>query len=107
MCITRQRAIDATRSQVHGSRAREALLIEHILADTGGDRSGLILQQSVRAALADLSQQQRQALDLAYYGGRTERQIAECLGTPIGTVKSHLRVALLKLRDSLARIDAH
>lgn len=104
--IARHRAIDATRSQVYRSRARESLLNEQITARADGDLSDLLLRQVVRAALAELTQQQRQAIDLAYYGGLTEAQIAERLGIPLGTVKSRMRAGMLRLRDLLARSDA-
>jgi RNA polymerase sigma-70 factor (ECF subfamily) len=55
----------------------------------------------VRAALAQLAPDQRQALELAYFRGYTHRQIAHALQQPLGTVKSRIRLALLKLRDLL------
>ena len=55
----------------------------------------------MQAALAQLPPDQRQALELAYYGGLSQSELAERLGVPLGTVKSRMFVALAKLRDLL------
>jgi RNA polymerase sigma-70 factor (ECF subfamily) len=55
----------------------------------------------VRAALADLPREQRRALFLAAYLGRTAKEVAELEGIPLGTAKTRIRAAMLKLRDSL------
>lgn len=56
----------------------------------------------VRAALSDLPREQREALELGYFGGLSQSEIAERTGQPLGTVKTRMRLALLKLRDRLA-----
>ncbi len=58
--------------------------------------------KAVRAALAALPDRQREAVLLAYYRGRTYRQVARDLGIPEGTAKWRLRAALSRLADSLA-----
>jgi RNA polymerase sigma factor (sigma-70 family) len=55
----------------------------------------------VRGAVAELPPEQRRALFLAAYLGRTAREIAELEGVPLGTAKTRIRAAMLKLRDSL------
>ena len=55
----------------------------------------------VRAGLAQLSALQREALELAYFRGLTQKEIAECLGIPLGTAKTRLRDALQHLRQHL------
>ena len=55
----------------------------------------------MRAALATLPEQQRQAVELAYFGGLTQVEIAERTGVPLGTVKSRVRLALVALRREL------
>ena len=60
-----------------------------------------IRQEQVRAAVAQLPEEQRQALAMAYFGGYTHRQIAEALGLPLGTVKTRIRLAVQKLRNLL------
>ncbi|MEO7665221.1 MAG: sigma factor-like helix-turn-helix DNA-binding protein, partial [Candidatus Limnocylindrales bacterium] len=55
----------------------------------------------VRAALATLSEVQREAIELAYFGGLSQTEIAEQTATPLGTVKSRMRLGLLAMRRSL------
>jgi RNA polymerase sigma-70 factor (ECF subfamily) len=58
-------------------------------------------RRAVQAALAQLPPDQREALELAYYGGLSQSELAERLGVPLGTVKSRMFAALSKLRDLL------
>jgi RNA polymerase sigma-70 factor (ECF subfamily) len=58
--------------------------------------------RSVRSALRTLPDQQRRAIELAYFGGFSHSQIAEMLDMPIGTVKGRMRLGLAKMRERLA-----
>jgi RNA polymerase sigma-70 factor (ECF subfamily) len=58
-------------------------------------------QQRVRAAVAGLPPEQREAVALAYFHGYTHQQIAQILVLPLGTVKTRIRLAMQKLRDLL------
>ena len=58
-------------------------------------------RERVRAAIAELQPEQRRALFLAAYLGRTAREIGELEGVPLGTAKTRIRAAMLKLADSL------
>ena len=106
--IARHRAIDATRSRRHRARAREELLDdERVAGGSAGDGGAdvLMLRAVVRAALAELPASQRQAIELGYYGGLTHTEIAAQLGEPVGTVKSRMRMGLIKLRELLKTIE--
>jgi RNA polymerase sigma-70 factor, ECF subfamily len=59
-------------------------------------------RQLVIAALAELPQEQREALEMGYFGGFSQSEIAEKTGQPLGTIKTRMRLALLKLRDRLS-----
>ena len=55
-----------------------------------------------RSAMEGLSGEQRAALELAYFGGKTSAEVAEMEGIPIGTAKTRIRTALLRLREAMA-----
>jgi len=105
--IARHRAIDATRSRRHRARAREELLDDERIAIHGdaGEADVLMLRAVVRAALAELPASQRQAIELGYYGGLTQNEIAAQIGEPVGTVKSRMRLGLIKLREILKTLE--
>lgn len=104
--VARHRAIDAVRSRRFRARMREETLTENgapIHAQERQDQGDTVLQRLViRAALADLPQTQRQAIELAYYGGLSCIEIAARTGAPVGTIKSRLRHGMLRLREALA-----
>lgn len=103
--VTRHRAIDATRSKRERARSREQGIEQETFVDAsiGPDTAAIQadLRVAVKQALDALPTSQRQAVEMAYYGGLTRVEIAERLGEPLGTVKTRLRLGLLKLRDML------
>ena len=107
--ITRHRAIDATRSKRERARTREQALDASFPmsdeSDIERDVARSLLRDTVRAALQELPANQRQAVELAYYGDLTRAEIAERLGEPLGTIKTRLRLGLLKLRDLLRQVE--
>jgi RNA polymerase sigma-70 factor (ECF subfamily) len=106
--LTRNRAIDRLRSR----RRRAELLDQSAPAALGYDEEGgagagelaALREQSqaVRAAVAALPADQQRALELAFFGGLTQQEVAERLQEPLGTVKARIRRGLVKLRDVLA-----
>ncbi len=102
--IARNKAVDLVRREEARRRTREALLREAEIEPQCDMHAleGLEERAEVRDALGRLSEVQREAVVLAYFGGRTYREVAEELGIPEGTAKTRLRDALTKLRTLLA-----
>ena len=103
MGITRNRAIDLLRSRSHQARIRERAtpLSEIPVALTGDPADAVAARRAVVDALRELSDVQRVAIELAYYGGLTQTEIADKLGEPLGTIKSRTREAIERLRGLL------
>lgn len=104
MTMAHRRAVDRVRSE-QSSRDRDhrvAVRDDRPAFDVVSEEVETRLEhQQVRHALAELTDLQRQAVELAYYGGHTYREVAELLGAPLGTVKTRLRDGLIRLRDTL------
>lgn len=104
LSIVHHRAIDAIRRRRPTTELPEidAGLPEALtLPDVWAEVSASLDAVTVREALVALSDVQREALELAYFGGLTQQEIAERTGTPLGTVKSRMRLGLLAMRRSL------
>lgn len=99
--ITRHRVQDALRQRRR--RHHQLAVAARETAASEGNRHGPDLTEQLVIAheIARLDQPRRTVVELAFYGGLTHVQIAEQLGLPLGTVKSHIRRALLHLRTSL------
>jgi RNA polymerase sigma-70 factor, ECF subfamily len=104
---THGRSVDALRAEV-ARRDREEREARRgaTPVDDGLERAVLDLAEAeaIRTALATLADGERDAIELAYFGGHTYREVAVLLETPEGTVKSRIRSGLLRLRAAL--IDA-
>ena len=61
--------------------------------------------QRVRTALKELTHNQREALGLAFFGGYTHTEVAAMLDLPLGTAKTRIRDALIRMRDALGGHD--
>jgi RNA polymerase sigma-70 factor, ECF subfamily len=104
MAMARNRAIDVLRSRHHQNRQRESTLTDSdhntpFQHPPPGDER--FLREAVQSAMATLSESQRQAIEMAYYEGMSQSQIATALDTPLGTVKSRIRDGLQRLRQTL------
>jgi RNA polymerase sigma-70 factor (ECF subfamily) len=109
LTIVRNRSIDRLRARRPTLDVNEA--DEQSLLRTGANPTweAAIARRSaaeLRLALADLPAEQRQAIELAYFGGNTYREIAVLTNVPLGTANGRLRLALAKLREALLRTDA-
>lgn len=104
LSIVRNAAIDRTRGR-HRHRLGEVAIddVAYRLAseDVWEDVSRNIDQENVRRALGSLPPEQRETLELAYFGGLTQVEIAERTGEPLGTVKSRARLGLRRLERAL------
>jgi RNA polymerase sigma-70 factor (ECF subfamily) len=102
LTLVHRRAVDLVRRE---ERRRADVLDESAPVASGDsvDEAAEVRAERrvVQAALAQLPPDQREALELAYYGGLSQSQLAEQLGLPLGTVKSRMFTALATLRDLL------
>ncbi|HEY9824822.1 MAG TPA: sigma-70 family RNA polymerase sigma factor [Stenomitos sp.] len=103
--LVRSRAIDRVRSRQSKQQALERLgSVQSPISSDSVPMSAAVsdeIAQRVQQALADLPENQRQALELAYYGGLSQSEIAQKLSIPVGTVKSWVRLSFSKLKLSL------
>jgi RNA polymerase sigma-70 factor, ECF subfamily len=102
--IAHRRAVDRARSEQAGAaRARRVAAgsVETPYDDVVEQATANLEQQQVRRCLRGLTDLQREAITLAYYGGYTYREVAELLGTALPTVKTRMRDGLIRMRDCL------
>jgi len=100
--VTHRRSVDyVRREEARRRRTERDAALARSVPDVGELAAALVTAERVRAALEVLPDEQRQAVDLAYFGGRTYREVAEVLGIPEGTAKSRLRLALRKIASVL------
>jgi RNA polymerase sigma-70 factor, ECF subfamily len=109
--LTRSRTIDRLRARdrrlrvVAGSAADEARFAEAADASTVESAADTVNKNDeaahVRSLLNNLPEEQRQAIDLAFFGHLTHHEIAARLSQPLGTIKARIRRGLLKLREQI------
>jgi RNA polymerase sigma-70 factor (ECF subfamily) len=108
LSIVHHRAIDAIRRRKPTSELPEREDVppaELRLPDIWAEVSANLDADAVRGAMAVLSDVQREAIELAYFGGLTQQEIAIRMDTPLGTVKSRMRLGLLAMRRALTADD--
>lgn len=105
--VARSRALDRLRSR--SSREQHEgvmpLPLDAPTEDCGPEQTASLReqQQRVRAALRALPPEQRQLIELAYYGGLSQSELAVALRQPLGTVKTRVRLGMMKLRETLGQ----
>lgn len=104
--IARRRLIDRRRKA--SRRPDESSLIEETVRDSGGNpaNDGIELGEEVEVArevLSELSEEQQRVLQLSIFYGQSHEKIARSTGLPLGTVKTHARRGLIRVRDLLAQ----
>ena len=102
--IARSRSLDRYRSRKTVQSRLEDHTDDSLQQMAGKEdlQASSLMQQYVSNALSQLSAEQRVVLELSYYEGLTQEEIAGKLGEPLGTVKSRIRSALIKLRSLFA-----
>jgi RNA polymerase sigma-70 factor (ECF subfamily) len=104
MTLAHRRAVDRVRS-AQSATDREIRVFSGETSrpfDEVAERVATRLEhEQVRRCLSTLTDLQRESIMLAYYGGRTYREVGELLDTPLGTIKTRLRDGLIRLRDCL------
>lgn len=101
--VAHRRAVDRVRSE-ESARARDERASReapHNLDTVEDEVTSRLEAKRVTDALDSLTDLQRQAIELAYYGGNTYQQTAMLLGVPEGTVKTRIRDGMVRLRDNL------
>ena len=103
--ITRSRALDRLRT-MRRNPTDELEEFNQPVADDNPEQETWQNEQSsiVRQALVSLPADQRQALELAYYHGLSQSEVAGKLGEPLGTIKTRMRLGMMKLRDQLRHL---
>lgn len=104
MTMAHRRAVDRVRSE-QSSRERSERVGRGAWAppfdEVAEEVEARLERRQVRQALDQLTDLQREAVELAYYNGYTQREVADLLDAPLGTVKTRLRDGLIRLRDTM------
>lgn len=98
--IARNSAIDRTRSKDFNKQSKTKELTENVYKDEAGVQSK-INDVGLRQLMARLPEDNRKLLELSYFQGYTQEEIASMLGMPLGTVKTRIRTTLLQLRKAV------
>jgi RNA polymerase sigma-70 factor (ECF subfamily) len=102
MTLAHRRAVDRVRSEHSAARRELRAAVMTVEYDEVAEAVEINLDhERVRRCLTTLTELQREAVTLAYYGGYTYREVAELLGVATGTVKTRMRDGLIRLRDCL------
>lgn len=104
MTLAHRRAVDRVRSAQSATDREDRVAAGSVprpFDEVSEQVTQRLEQEQVRRCLSTLTELQRESIMLAYYGGRTYREVGELLDTPLGTIKTRLRDGLIRLRDCL------
>jgi RNA polymerase sigma-70 factor (ECF subfamily) len=104
LTITHRRAVDRVRAaQASADRERRVAMAstETPYDDVVEEATARLEKTQVRRCLAGLTELQREAITMAYYGGHTYREVADLLGAALPTIKTRMRDGLIRMRDCL------
>jgi RNA polymerase sigma-70 factor (ECF subfamily) len=108
LSITHNLSIDEIRKRNRRPQRADSAEPEQLLAGVSDESVNVedevwlgSIRQSILAALEQLPDAQRRPIEMAYFQGLTQREIAEMLGEPLGTIKTRMRLGMLKLREYL------
>lgn len=102
MTIAHRRAVDRVRSETASAERVRKLAPGPVIGDDVAELVETALdRQRVRRCMGALTALQAEAVKLAYYGGYTYPQVAELLGTALGTIKTRIRDGLIRMRDCM------
>jgi RNA polymerase sigma-70 factor (ECF subfamily) len=101
LTLVHRRAVDLVRREERRRAEPLELTPEAETADFADQPEHLVRREAVRDALRSLPPEQRETIELAYYGGYTQSELAERLGQPLGTIKSRMFAGLARLRETL------
>ncbi|WP_433662599.1 ECF RNA polymerase sigma factor SigK [Nocardia sp. CA-128927] len=108
MTLAHRRAVDRVRAEQSASQHEAAYWLKNIreeFDEVSEEVERRLEQQAVLAGLASLTETQREAVSLAYYGGRTYTEVAHYLGIGLPTAKSRIRGGLSRLKKSLGELS--
>jgi RNA polymerase sigma-70 factor (ECF subfamily) len=107
--LTRSRAIDRLRTGQTERLHRETLAVVEEESDPSGNPEETVVRieqrRLVQQALASLNSEQREVIELAYFSGLSQSEIASRIGEPLGTVKTRVRLGMIKLRNILGTVQ--
>jgi len=104
--LVRNKAIDRIRASQRRTRLAEQAGVARNIASEVADSANEVFYghdkaKFIHSAIVELPEEQRQAIELAYFSGLTQDEISKKLNAPLGTIKARIRRGLLKLRDQL------